>query len=175
MRVIDLGPKMTSIATEHHSTTFAAAEVAAAVGNWGCSVVWQDLQLQFCFFLEQLLEILDDVKSCIMISAVEFHFPVRLQIKLPYHVSSSPGPRHDHRPASTSVSKEATRVAFLLLTLLHFCSVTILCRCTSTRICYFALRRMYVLFCKHCLHFFKDLTCCMSKIKCTDSPATSWS
>ena len=62
--VIALGSKKTKCATSHRSTTLvilAAAAAAAAFGILGCRTVWSDLQLQFCFFLEQLLENLDDV------------------------------------------------------------------------------------------------------------------
>ena len=34
--------------------------------------------------------------SCSIFSAAEFHSPSGLLIKLPYHLSSSPGPEHDN-------------------------------------------------------------------------------
>ena len=55
---IDLRSRMTKYATDHHSTTFAVATLAAAaVDILECEAVQWDLQLQFFLFLDPLLRI----------------------------------------------------------------------------------------------------------------------
>ena len=73
---VDLGSKTTRCATDHRSTVFAALAAAPPAAVWilGCGVVWYDLQLQFWFFPESLLENLNDVNSCLVSKFHQYFF-----------------------------------------------------------------------------------------------------
>ena len=56
--------------------------------------------------------------SCILISAMEFHFSSRLFLNLPCQISSSPRPRNDHCPVLKCSANIATHFALSTLVLI---------------------------------------------------------